>query len=231
MSRTRLAALAVSAAVTSLAPAVAPTAAQADTRAALRVTTVERQLFQIDAAGAARSWRDLDGRTHALPKNRALGQLVTGTSLFGRHLGVASTELGPFVQNIAGVAARDKAFWAFFVNNAFAPVGARDYELQRGDEVVWLLDPDFSKPGPNYLDLDLVAQRRSTATFRVTRVAASGDGYAARPARGATVTMGGHGHRADRRGLVQVPVRRGMPFAARASERGSVASELILGVG
>ena len=227
MSRTRFAALALTAAVTSLAPA----AAQADTRAALRVTTEGRQLFQVDAVGAARSWRDVNGLTYALPKDRALGQLVTGTALFGTHLGVASTELGPFVQDIAGVAARDKAFWALFVDNRFATVGARDYELQRGDEVVWLLDPDFSKPGPNYLDLDLVARRRGTATFRVTRVAASGDGYAARPARGGAVTVGGHGHRADRRGLVRVPVRRGLPFAARATERGTVASELVFGVG
>src|SRR5688500_8949053 len=106
MSRIRLAALAVSATLTSLAPAVA----QADTRAALRVTTVERQLFQVDAAGAARSWRDTNGQTYALPRNRALGQLVTGTSLFGVHLGVASSDLGPFVQDIAGVRPGAKGF-------------------------------------------------------------------------------------------------------------------------
>jgi hypothetical protein len=131
MSRIRLTALAVSAAVTSLAPATA----QADARAGLRVTTVSRQLLQVDAIGASRSWRDTNGLTYALPKDRALGQLVTGTALFGRHLGVASTPLGPFVQNIAGVAAPEKGFWALFVNNTFATVGARDIELDRGDEV------------------------------------------------------------------------------------------------
>jgi hypothetical protein len=227
MSRIRLTALAVSAAVTSFAPATA----QADARAGLRVTTVSRQLLQVDAIGASRSWRDTNGLTYALPKDRALGQLVTGTALFGRHLGVASTPLGPFVQNIAGVAAPEKGFWALFVNNTFATVGARDIELNRGDEVVWLLDPDYTRPGPNFLDLDLVSRRGGTATFRVTRVAATGDGYAARPARGAAVTVGGHDHSVGRTGLVRVPVRRGLPFAARATERGTVPSELVFGVG
>jgi len=219
------------AAALACAAALTPGAALADTRAALRVTTVQRQLFQVDAAGAARSWRDTNGGTHALPMNRALGQLVTGTALFARHLGVQQTPLGPFVQRIGGVAPGPKGFWAFFVNNRFSDVGAGDYVLRRGDEIVWLLDPDFTTPGPNFLDLDLVRAARGSATFRVTRVAAGASGYSARPARGARVTVNGRAFSVGAGGTVRVAIRRGSPFRAVATERGTVASERVTGIG
>ncbi len=128
MSRTRLPVPTVAAIAAAL---LAAPAAAADTRASIRVATPERQLLPVDAPGAARSFRDVDGLTYPLPQNRVLGQLVTGTSLFGRHLGVQQTPNGPFVSSIAGVSPGAKGFWALFVNNRFATVGARDYVLRR----------------------------------------------------------------------------------------------------
>ncbi len=48
--------------------------------------------------------------------------------------------LGEFVTAINGVAADDKHFWAFYINQEMAQVGASQYAAKYGDQIVWKLE-------------------------------------------------------------------------------------------
>ncbi|OGE84637.1 MAG: hypothetical protein A3J48_03580 [Candidatus Doudnabacteria bacterium RIFCSPHIGHO2_02_FULL_46_11] len=50
------------------------------------------------------------------------------------------TGLGEFVTAIDGVEAGSSHFWAFYVNDQMAQVGADQYVTREGDRVVWKLE-------------------------------------------------------------------------------------------
>jgi hypothetical protein len=228
MSRTRLPVPTVAAIAAAL---LAAPAAAADTRASIRVATPERTLLEAPLVGAARSYRTVGGGTLPLPQDTALGQLVAATAFFGLPLGITQNpSLGAFVSTIGGRSGGTSGYWAFFVNNRLSSVGAGGYTLRRNDEVVWILDPDFAKPGPNFLDLDLVRVRRTEITFRVTRVAATATGYRAGPAVGASVQVNSQVFAVGRRGVVRVALRGRGAYVARATQRGTIASETLVTV-
>jgi hypothetical protein len=86
-----------------------------------------------------------------------------------------------------------------------------------------VLDPDFNRPGPFFLDLDVVARSRGSVTFRVTR--AGGEGPTA--ARGATLHVNGERVRVPASGRVKVKARGA--WTARATLARTIASETLRG--
>jgi hypothetical protein len=223
MTRTRVL---VAAAVALLA---IPTAAQAaNGRAGLRVVTEKKTLVGDDGAlvGATRSYLDSAGTARALPENTALGQLVAGTAAAGISVGIDYNEqfAQGFLSSIGGQpAAGGNAFWGFYVDNTLAQVGAEQQILHKGQEVVWVLDPDFNKPGPFYLDLDVVPSGHHRITFKVTRAG----GAKPVPAKGATLIINGERFPVPASGRLAVDAQG--DWTARATLKGAIRSELLSG--
>ena len=223
MTRTRVL---VAAAVALLA---IPAAAQAaNVRAGLRVVTEQKTLVGNDGAlvGATRSYLDSAGTPRALPENTALGQLVAGTAAAGLSVGIDYNEqfAQGFLSSIGGQpAAGGNAFWAFYVDNAAAQVGAEAVILKKGQEIVWMLDPDFNTKGPYFLDLDAIPSGRHHVTFRVTR--AGGDKPV--PAKGAILTINGERFPVPASGRLAVDAEG--DWTARATLKGTIRSEQLTG--
>jgi hypothetical protein len=216
---TRLAAAAAALALLAL-----PSTAAAADCATLRVETTERTVLgsRAPAVCSARSYLDSAGAAHALAAATAMGQLVSATGWLGLALEVTfDDQLGGFVSAIGGVSGGTTGFWALYVDNQSSQVGAETATVSAGDEVVWVLDPDFNQPGPQFLDLDVVRARGGVVVALVTRVGEQG----AEPARGATLRVNTVGES----GRVTVRLRRGSPFTAQATQAGVIRSEVVSG--
>jgi hypothetical protein len=228
MTRTR-----VLAAVTA-ALLAAPVAAQAaGPRATVRAMTATQTVLPGDqAVGAARAYLDGDGVAHALSPNTVLGQLVAGAALEGADLGIGfNPQFGGFVNAIGGIAPAnpDVGSWSLFIDNALAATGAETATIKKGQEVVWILDPDFTTPGPTFLDLDPVRAAAVPGTFWFTFAVTLAGGEKPVPAKGATVILNGRPHKVNARGRVTIEVRQGADWTARATLKGSIRSETLRG--
>lgn len=215
----------VATAVAAVAALVVAGPADAGARARLRV--IEPGGIALGSTnprvGAARAYLDAAGTPHALPADTALGQLVSATGWWGVGLGVPfNDQFGGFVQSIAGRQAGASGFWAFYVDGRAAAAGAETTTIADGQEVVWILDQDFNAPGPFFLDLDVVARRGRSITFRVTRAG----GEQPEPAVGASIRVNRRVYRTGAKGTVRVTVPR-QSWLARATLAGSAPSELV----
>jgi hypothetical protein len=216
------------AAVAALALACAPVAASAATRATLRVVTPSRTVLGAHPplVGATRSYLDDAGTPHALKPNTVMGQLVAGTAFFGLPLDISfNAQLGGFVSAIGGIPGGTKGFWELFVNNRSSTLGAEAATFKAGDEVVWMLDPDFSAPGPFYLDLNVVRRRGGRVTFGVVKAGGAQPVAAIR----ATIRVNGRILLTGANGRVTLRLRRGRPFHARATMHGAIRSQIVGG--
>ncbi len=206
-----------------------PTAAQAaNVRAGLRVVTEKQTLVGDDGArvGATRSYLDSAGTPRALAENTGLGQLVAGTAAAGLSVGIDYNEqfAQGFLSRIGGQPAPGgNAFWGFYVDNVLAQVGAEQHILKKGQEIVWVLDPDFNTKGPYFLDLDAIPSGRGRITFRVTR--AGGDRPV--PAKGATLIINGERFPVPASGRLAVDAEG--DWTARATLKGTIRSEQLTG--
>jgi len=52
----------------------------------------------------------------------------------------SSSDFGEFVTSIDGITADDSNYWAFFVNDEYANVGASSYKTKEGDVIRWQLE-------------------------------------------------------------------------------------------
>jgi hypothetical protein len=202
---------------------VAAPAAHA-TRATLRVTTGDRELVGPAPvkSGSALAYTDDTGTPHKLPANTVLGQLLAVAAVRDLAVGIHVSSFGAFVTGIGGVAPDpNKGFWELFVNDAPSQVGADTATIHRGDRVVWLLDPDFTAPGPAFLDLTVARRFRTHIRLHVTRVDEKGGTAAA----GARVVVAGRALTANASG--NVTVRTKGKFNARATLAGAFASQLL----
>ena len=150
------------------AAALIPTTANAAT---LRVVSDAKNVFGATTTdvASARSYVDSKGKRHALKAGTAMGQIVeTGlpyTAVFDASYNAA------YLTRIVGASASATGYWAFFVNGVLSMTGATDTTLKASDEVVWLLDSDYSaKNGPFTYDLDAKANANGTVTFSATRI-------------------------------------------------------------
>ena len=150
------------------AAALIPTTASAAT---LRVVSDGQNVFGAKATDvtSARSYTDSKGKRHALKANTAMGQIVaTGlpyTAVFDASYNAA------YLTRLVGVKAATTGYWAFFVNGTLSMTGATDATLKSSDEVVWLVDSDYStKNGPYAYNLDAKTNANGTVTFSATRI-------------------------------------------------------------
>lgn len=159
-TRTILAAAAFAVAI------IVPASANAAT---LRVVTPANTIFGATSTqvGSARSYLDSKGKSHALKRNTALGQLAAATAYTGSSLtAIYSAGIGAYITRIAGVSSPTTGYWALVVNNNLAMVGAADLILKKTDEVVWIADNDYSsKNGPFVYNLDAKDNGNGTVTF------------------------------------------------------------------
>ncbi len=148
--------------------ALFPTTASA---ASLRVVSNAQNVFggtAIDVA-SARFYVDSKGKRHALKANSAMGQIVT-TSLPYTAI-YDATYSAAYLTRIVGTKAPSTEYWALFVNGTMSMTGATDATLKASDEVVWILDSDYSaKNGPFAYDLDAKTNANGTVTFSATRI-------------------------------------------------------------
>ena len=168
--------------------ALIPTTADAAT---LRVVAGKRTLLSVVQinVGSARSYMDTTGRAHRLKANTALGQLIAANAFYNTYAQVGyMAGLGGFVTRIAGVAAPKKGYWALFVNGDMASLGADSTILDRGDDVVWIADDDYSSTnGPWVYRLTATQHASGLVTFTGIRIG----GAEATPAKGAVLELGG----------------------------------------
>ena len=150
------------------AAALIPTTASAAT---LRVVSDGQNVFGAKATDvtSSRSYTDSKGKRHALKANTAMGQIVaTGlpyTAVFDASYNAA------YLTRLVGVKAATTGYWAFFVNGTLSMTGATDATLKSSDEVVWLVDSDYStKNGPYAYNLDAKTNANGTVTFSATRI-------------------------------------------------------------
>jgi len=104
-----------------------------------------------------------------LKAGSAMGQVVaTGlpyTAVYDASYNAA------YLTRIVGTKAPATGYWAFFINGVLSMTGATDATLKASDEVVWILDSDFStKNGPFSYDLDAKNNGNGTVTFSATRM-------------------------------------------------------------
>ncbi|GEM_PF-1297996 len=138
--------------------------------ATLRVVTPTNTIFGATPTqvGSARAYLDSKGKSHALKRNTALGQLAAATAYTGSPLtAVYAADLcGALITRIGGISAPKTGYWALVVNNNLAMVGAADLILKKTDEVVWIADNDYSsKNGPFVYNLDAKDNGNGTVTF------------------------------------------------------------------
>ncbi len=69
--------------------------------------------------------------------NTALDIIENGAQVCGYTYTITQESYGPYLRTINGDSAEGMSGWLYFVNNVSLPVGASDYQLQPGDEVLW----------------------------------------------------------------------------------------------
>ena len=67
----------------------------------------------------------------------ALNIVENGSSVCGYTYTIQDTAFGPYLSAINSEQAQGMSGWMYFVNNISQPVGAQDYILNEGDEVLW----------------------------------------------------------------------------------------------
>ncbi|MDX9893400.1 MAG: DUF4430 domain-containing protein [Patescibacteria group bacterium] len=67
----------------------------------------------------------------------ALDLIEQAASECGYSYNITQESFGPYLRSISDDTAQGLDGWLYFVNNVSPPVGAADYELQSGDEVLW----------------------------------------------------------------------------------------------
>jgi hypothetical protein len=135
----------------------------------------------------------VEGRTQTIfgatdPRVRATNaldalQVASRSGEFYVH--VAATSFGPYVDEIGLYPASGSSGWTYKVNGVSPPVGADQYVLKPGDDVLWYWATFGNTGGPP----TLVLQRRPDNCYRVL---GQDDSGATRPALGAVLHVDGH---------------------------------------
>ena len=147
---------------------IVPTTASAAT---LRVVSGGQNVFGATATDvtSARAYVDSKGKRHVLKANSAMGQIVA-TSLPYTAV-YDATYNAAYLTRIVATKAPATGYWALFVNGTMSMTGATDATLKASDEVVWILDNDYSsKNGPYAYDLNAKNNGNGTVTFSATRM-------------------------------------------------------------
>ena len=189
----------------------------------LRVEAPAGTVIPAEDVCSTRAYLDDTGTAHALVPKTALGQLVAGAESLGFPLGITfNAQFGGFVSSIGGVAPGPTGTWSLIVNNRLSQTGASTRILKPSQEVVWLLDPNFNKPGPFVLDMDVVRASGGVLAVKVVRT----DGTKITQARGARVNVNGETVVANANGRARVRLKPNARYSAVATLRGTVQSQV-----
>lgn len=180
----------------------------------LRVEAPAGTIIPAEDVCSTRAYLDDAGVAHALAPKTALGQLVAGAGSLGFPLGITfNAQFGGFVGSIGGVAPGPTGTWSLLVNNRLSQTGASTTILKPSQEVVWLLDPDFNRPGPFVLDMDVVRSSGGVLVVKVVRT----DGIKVTPAKGARVNVNGTTVIANANGRARIKLTPNAEYSAVAT--------------
>jgi hypothetical protein len=140
-------------------------------------------------------------RGSPLPEN-ALDALEAASFLGEFYYHVVAASFGPYVDQIGRYSAVGQTGWVYKVNGVLPPVGAADYRLQPGDNVLWYWAQFGVAGGPK----TLVLQRRG----RCYAVLQQEDGGATSPAVGAQLRVGSRRTVPTRNGRACIGPHRGL---------------------
>ncbi len=192
----------------------------------LRVEAPAGTIIPAEDVCSARAYLDTTGTARALVPKTVLGQLVAGAGSLGYSVGIAfDAQFGGFVSSIGGVAPGPNGTWSLIVDNKLSQTGASTTILTPSQEVVWLLDPNFNKPGPFVLDMDVVRASGGVLAVKVVRT----DGTKITPAKGARVHVNNVTVIANANGRARVRLKRNAEYSAVATLPGSVQSQVQAG--
>lgn len=142
---------------------LAAVAEAAPTQVKVRVEGKTRTLFEgpiladvhrVKATGDSR-WRRCDGVSAAVPQNKVPGVVPTSVTsdamrIIGESFGAQwSNQIEDYLLERWGPDTEDEAaaeYWGVLVNNVFTSVGGCQYQLDGGDEVLWVYDAFEGRP-------------------------------------------------------------------------------------
>ena len=189
----------------------------------LRVEAPAGTIIPAENVCSTRAYLDTTGTARALAPKTVLGQLVAGAGSLGYPVGITfDTQLGGFVSSIGGVTPGPNGFWELLVNNRASQTGASTTILKPSQDVVWVLDPNFNKPGPFVLDMDVVRASNGVLAVKVVRT----DGTKITPAKGARVHVNNRTVIANANGRARITLKPNAEFSAVATLPGSIQSQV-----
>lgn len=189
----------------------------------LRVEAPAGTIIPAENVCSTRAYLDTTGTARPLVPKTVLGQLVAGAGSLGYPLGITfDAQLGGFVSSIGGVAPGPNGFWELLVDNRASQTGASTTILKPSQEVVWVLDPNFNKPGPFVLDMNVVRASNGVLAVRVVRT----DGAKITPAKGARVHVNNLTVTANANGRARVRLKPNAHYSAVATLPGSIQSQV-----
>jgi uncharacterized protein DUF4430 len=189
----------------------------------LRVEAPAGTVIPADNVCSTRAYLDTTGTARALVPKTVLGQLVAAAGSLGYPLGIAfDAQLGGFVSSIGGVAPGPNGFWELLVDNRASQTGASTTILKPSQEVVWVLDTDFNKPGPFVLDMDVVRASNGVLAVRMVRT----NGTKITPAKGARVHVNNLTVTTNANGRARIRLKPNAHYSAVATLPGSIRSQV-----
>jgi hypothetical protein len=127
----------------------------------VRVEGVTKTLFGADESialePAAGTIVAADGSSHPLAPSTALGALEAASLEGEFYYKLDSLSFGLFVSQIGRHAGVGASGWVYKVNGVSPPVGAADYIVKEGDDVLWYYARFGDTGGPATLDLETSA--------------------------------------------------------------------------
>lgn len=131
---------------------------------------------------------------------------------------IQDTAYGPYLNKINGEEAAGMSGWMYFVNYESPPVGAADYQLKKGDEVLWY----YGEWGWQPLKLS-VSDKNPEANQSITASAQYYNNGSWKPLAGAKIKGGGKEYAADNSGQAEMKLQAGI-YGLYAEKTGYVRS-------
>lgn len=150
----------------------------------------------------------------------ALDVVKNAASQCGYAYNIDDTDFGPYLTTIVGDVAEGFIGWIYFVNKESALVGAADYELLEGDEVLWYYG-DFTWP-----PLDISIEKEVYLIGET--LTGSVQSYSSDIIEGASVVFNGETVVSDASGVFQISLLESGSFEIRAEKTDYVRSQILV---
>ena len=173
------------------------------TETAYAVIALEGKFFPLNIVAPAQSFLfRIEGKDETICQGNTAGPTAmdivkNAASICNFTYNIQTTSYGPYLTAIASDTASGSTGWLYLVNNVSPMVGASDYNLQAGDEVLWYFG-DFSWK-PTKLEMN---NNETIASLRITFFANS----TWQDLSGATVKAGSSTFITDSSGMVSISI-------------------------